>query len=304
MGDWDSYDGDATGVFNLDEFERPELAGARDRHVLVRMDGSDVGHVTALTEGITTVGRHSRCNIVTNVEGVSRKHAEIELTPETCRIRDMKSANGTFVNGERVVRYKLKDQDVLRLGPRVSFRYQIADRAQEDMIRHLYETSVKDSLTGAYNREYFSERIKAEVAYAVRHKTPVSLIIFDIDFFKKVNDSYGHPAGDAVLISVVREMKPTMRTEDVFARYGGEEFAITLRGIDLAGCGLVAERLRQVVERSKVVADGNEIRVTISLGCASLECLPTPNVESMIATADRRLYAAKHGGRNQVCIKG
>ncbi len=163
---------------------------------------------------------------------------------------------------------------------------------------------MRDALTGTYNREHFEERLKVEVAYARRHNTVVSLVMFDLDHFKKINDNYGHPAGDAALIYVSQRMQKGLRTEDVFARYGGEEFAVILRGIDLEGSRRVGERLRSTVAATPVEFDGKTFPVTMSVGCATLSDCPEPSTTALVAIADRRLYAAKHGGRNRVVAEG
>jgi two-component system cell cycle response regulator len=274
-------------------------------HVLVRMDGSDVGQVTTLSGTDIEIGRLAACQLHLPLEGVSRKHARITWDAGGYFVEDLASANGTFVQGSRIAeRTKLEDGDVIQLGPRVVFRYSVTDTGEEKILRQLYESSVKDSLTGAYNREYFGERLKSEVAYATRHQTELSLVLLDVDHFKKVNDTYGHPAGDAVLIATVWALARTLRTEDVVARYGGEEFAVILRGIALAPASTVGERLRGLVETAEVAHGTDSIRCTISAGCASLVCCTEPSGEALVAVADRRLYIAKRAGRNRVVHEG
>ncbi len=287
-------------------FERRDLLEAVSSptpgrsHVLVRMDGSDVGQVTKLEGAELHVGRLAKNAVHIPFEGVSRQHATIRWRDGAYWVIDQNSANGTFVQGTRVDEHRLSDGDVVQFGPRVVFRYSVTDTGEEKILRQLYESSVKDALTGAYNREYLNERLKAEVAYARRHLTELSLVMFDIDHFKRVNDTYGHPGGDAVLASTVAALSRTLRTEDVLARYGGEEFAVVLRGIALGQAEAVAERLRSLVEATEVKFEGHTIRCTISAGCASLASCALPEVEALIGLADRRLYAAKRGGRNRV----
>jgi two-component system cell cycle response regulator len=269
-------------------------------HVLVRMDGSDVGQVTALEGQSLEVGRAAKCAVHLPFEGVSRQHASLTWKDGSYWVEDSASANGTFVQGTRITHHKLSDGDVVQFGPRVVFRYSVTDTSEEKILRQLYESSVKDSLTGAYNREYFSERLKTEIAYARRHQTEVSLFMVDVDHFKKVNDTYGHPAGDAVLVNAVETLGKTLRGEDVVARYGGEEFTVILRGISLPNAIIAAERLRALVEAAEVIQDGHSIRCTVSVGVASLSCTDTSTEAALIAVADRRLYLAKRGGRNRV----
>jgi len=124
--------------------------------------------------------------------------------------------------------------------------------------------------------------------------------LVDIDHFKRVNDTYGHPVGDAVLRFVANVISRQLRTEDLFARYGGEEFVVVLRGIDLAGTERAGERVRKVVSTNCPSHDERIIPVTVSIGGASLSTCETPTTEALIATADRRLYVAKKRGRNRV----
>jgi len=146
--------------------------------------------------------------------------------------------------------------------------------------------------------------LRSELSYARRHKAEVSLAFFDVDHFKKVNDTFGHQGGDAVLVSLASAIRSMIRNEDVFARYGGEEFALILRGIDGAGAGTVGERLRERIEAMRVPFENKTLTVTVSVGCASFAELEEKTPESLVSTADKRLYAAKHAGRNRVVSQG
>lgn len=293
-----------TAVVHLGDLKRSSLPAKPDRHILVRMDSANVGQVFSLDSEEWSLGRHTQSTIVLTDDGVSRKHARIVREGDRYVLEDLGSANGTFVRGQKVDRHVLTDGDVFQLGPTVMFRYTYTDASQERMLNKLYEASVRDALTGTYNREHFEERLKVEVAYARRHNTVVSLVMFDLDHFKKINDNYGHPAGDAALIYVAQRVSKGLRTEDVFARYGGEEFAVILRGIDLEGSRRVGERLRSTVAATPVEFDGKTFPVTMSVGCATLSDCPDPSTTALVAIADRRLYAAKHGGRNRVVAQG
>jgi len=294
-----------TMVFDRrDLVEAVASAPSNRSHVFVRMDGSDVGQVTTLSGTLLEVGRLAKNHLHLPLEGVSRQHARIVFEDDAYWIEDLGSANGTFVQGARVSRHRLADGDVVQFGPRVVFRYSITDSGEERILRQLYESSVKDALTGAFNREYFNERLKGEVAYARRHQAELSLVLFDLDHFKRINDEHGHPAGDAVLQSTVASVAKTLRAEDVLARYGGEEFGIVLRGVGRDSARSVAERIRGIVESTSVHSDGKTIHCTISAGCAALSCCETPTVEALIAVADRRLYVAKRGGRNRIVSVG
>jgi diguanylate cyclase (GGDEF)-like protein len=157
-------------------------------------------------------------------------------------------------------------------------------------------------LTKAFNKKYFSDRLESEFTYSVRHGSPLTLVMFDIDHFKKVNDTYGHPAGDAVLSDLAALMLISLRAEDVFARYGGEEFAVICRGSDLAQGQVVGERLRKAVEGRPFAHDGKIIPVTISIGLAGLPDAAIKDAPGLISAADAALYRSKQGGRNRVSV--
>jgi two-component system cell cycle response regulator len=273
---------------------------AKDRHLLIRARGAQLGHVTRLGAELVRVGRSQECEIWLSDDGVSRRHAAIRQDPSGYIVEDTQSANGTFVAGQRVESAVLRDGDLIQFGPQAVFRYSITDESQELLLRQLYEASVTDALTGANNREHFDSQLRMELSYARRHNTDLALLLFDVDHFKRVNDTFGHPVGDEVLIEIARAVRRLVRNEDVFARYGGEEFALILRGIDIAGARAAGDRLRAQVEKLTIASDRGPVQVTISVGCASLSTTSEPTTEALVQTADRRLYAAKHGGRNRV----
>jgi two-component system cell cycle response regulator len=169
------------------------------------------------------------------------------------------------------------------------------------MYQVLEEQATTDGLTGLVNHRTFQERFSAMLGRADRHHFPVSMILTDIDHFKKVNDTYGHPMGDEVLRRVAAILNASARKIDIVARYGGEEFAIVLEGTDRAGARQLAERIRVDVAQQQLQSSKGTFQVTLSLGVASYPD-DAPAKDAIIARADLSLYAAKHGGRNQtVC---
>ena len=184
--------------------------------------------------------------------------------------------------------------------------------------QRILELGYQDGLTNAYNRRYFDERLKHEIDRCVRKKTDLAFLFIDIDFFKKVNDTYGHQAGDAVLVKLVSLMRDQVRSSDIVARYGGEEFAIILPETGLHIANEVAERIRNRVENQKLTFNNNTLNITVSIGLASLSQIKyqtgtnvkgqsnkTPdNLDQLLLRkADEALYQAKQTGRNQVVIK-
>ena len=167
----------------------------------------------------------------------------------------------------------------------------------------LRELAFRDGLTGLYNYRYFQELMDRELGRATRYHLPLSLMFFDIDYFKMVNDTYGHPAGDEVLRSLAKLVQTTMRTSDISVRYGGEEFAVILPMTELAGCKVFAERLRRQVEDMKMAIGGVVVRTTISLGVTTCGAgMATMDKSQMIAAADSAMYQAKQNGRNRVGV--
>jgi diguanylate cyclase (GGDEF)-like protein len=159
-----------------------------------------------------------------------------------------------------------------------------------------------DYLTLASNRGYFMEQAELELNRAIRYGSPLSLLMLDIDFFKQVNDTHGHKAGDIVLKKLVEVCRETLREVDVIGRIGGEEFAILLPETPCGEAVEVAERLRQVMENTKVPLDGGlPIRFSLSIGVTSLNSRED-NIDVLLNLADKALYKAKKSGRNKVCV--
>jgi diguanylate cyclase (GGDEF)-like protein len=167
----------------------------------------------------------------------------------------------------------------------------------------LSEISARDSLTGLYNRWYVMEKIDSEMNRSLRHGSPVSLIMMDIDHFKRVNDSFGHSAGDRVLRSVGQVLRDSCRVYDVAGRYGGEEFCIVLPETRVGNTTVVAERIRERLAASRFDVGEESVVVTASIGIAGIESIEAEDglsPLSLIDRADQALYSAKHHGRNRV----
>jgi diguanylate cyclase (GGDEF)-like protein len=174
------------------------------------------------------------------------------------------------------------------------------EAALRDLARRIQNSSAHDALTGLYNQGYLSERVRTELAFARRHGVDLSVILVDVDHFKRVNDRHGHAAGDDVLQRLAGRLTQSVRAEDVVGRLGGEEFLVLLRATSVDDAVVVAERMRAAVEASPLDACGLPIPVTISAGVASLAQTGASVARDLLAAADARLYAAKHAGRNRV----
>ena len=273
-----------------------------DTAYLVVLAGSNVGEMYKVEKDRTVMGRGDKVDIRLVDEGVSREHAAVVREDERVFLEDMASTNGTFCNGVRVQKQALSDGDKILLGSTTILKFSYQDKLDEMFQRQMSESALRDGLTKAFNKRFFTERLESEYQYAVRHDTPLSLLFLDIDHFKRINDQRGHQAGDYVLVELAGLVTGALRAEDVFARYGGEEFAIISRGTDITEGTALAERLRRSVEEHEFVFDGQRLAVTISMGVARA---PRPGVTSpaeLVSLADDTMYEAKRSGRNRVCV--
>ena len=168
----------------------------------------------------------------------------------------------------------------------------------------LYTQAVTDPLTGLYNRKFINERIFEEMVRSRRYNRDCSLIMLDIDHFKRVNDTFGHGVGDRVIERVADLLREIARASDVVARYGGEEFLMLLTETDAEGARSFAERVRKSIEESTIVSGKKEIKVTISSGVACYRDTFQNKLAAFVAETDRALYRAKKAGRNRVCVSG
>ena len=274
--------------------------GERRSACLVVISGAELGRMYKLEGPEMTLGRGDQVSIRIVDEGVSRRHAMIKQAGDTVTLVDLESTNGTFCNGERVHDRVLRDGDKIRIGTTTILKFTLQDALEEDFARRQYEWATRDALTGCFNKKYFVERLPAEMAYAKRHDKPLSLAMCDIDHFKKINDTFGHSAGDAVLKAVSRVLLESLRQEDTVARWGGEEFALVMRDTKGDAAFVAVERIRRRLEQTPIDYDGQRISVTCSIGVASNGeggQMYTP--EQLVQRADGFLYRAKHHGRNR-----
>jgi two-component system cell cycle response regulator len=266
---------------------------------LVVIHGENIGHKYDLDVKVLTIGRARDNDICVNHRSVSRNHVEVHVDERGAQLRDLRSTNGTFVNDQPVGSVYLRDGDRIKVG-RTVFKYISGSNVEAAYHEQLFTMTRHDALTGVHNRLSFDERIKDEVARASRYGRPLALLMFDIDHFKRCNDTYGHRAGDHVLREVAQLVHGLAQDNDFFvARYGGEEFAVLLLEYEDDTPTAFAEQLRAAVEAYEFDFEGNHIPVTISAGLAVWE----PRYElpgQLIEAADQCLYQAKAAGRNRV----
>lgn len=289
---------DETIVTVIHKVEDTGLQRRKKDACIVVIYGAELGRKYAIENREMTIGRATVNDICVSQDSVSRTHATIMMDEHGVKIRDNVSTNGTYVNDHKIHEVYLKDGDLIKVG-RSIFKFLTGDNIESSYHEEIYRLSTVDGLTQIFNKRYFVETLERELSRARRYDRPLALMMFDIDHFKRCNDTYGHRAGDHVLRHMADLVRQRSRKVDVIARYGGEEFAVVLPEIDLAGAAQFGESLRRMVEEEEFVFEGRRIPLAISVGVADLEP-GVANADDLIKKADARLYRAKQGGRNRV----
>jgi diguanylate cyclase (GGDEF)-like protein len=266
---------------------------------LVVIYGAELGKRIPLGTGIVECGRSSDTGIPLDDDAVSRRHARFAWTGSSFLVSDRGSTNGTWVNDVMVRERTLHDGDQVKIGHTI-FKFICGGNIELSYHEEIYRLMTFDGLTQVHNKRAFDAAIDREVSRAERYKRPLSLVLFDIDHFKRINDEHGHLVGDAVLRQLASVVRAHIRREDVAARVGGEEFALILPEIPGAQARQMAEKLRALVERTPFRFDERDIPVTASFGVGEFRLVPRMDVQDLYRAADERLYAAKKGGRNRV----
>lgn len=270
------------------------------RTYILFLKGELLGKLFTLKKGISVLGRSASADISINDSSVSREHVKIKVNGEKAMIEDLGSTNGTFVNRKRITKHALKDGDKIQISPSTVFKFVLSDESEKVFHEELYRMGVMDPVTNVYNKRYFTDRLEQEFSHVKRYKANLSLLMIDIDFFKRINDSYGHLAGDFVLGKLSEILFSMTRHEDIVARYGGEEFVAILPGTDEEGAMICAERIRNKIANTPLLFEDSEIKITVSIGVATFnDENPFKTEEDFIKAADKCLYYSKEHGRNR-----
>lgn len=266
---------------------------------LVQIHGPELGKKYVLSEAELSLGREEGNTIVIDLDNVSRRHAVVSCKDGKYFIKDQNSTNGTYLNDEEIRDIQpLRSGDLVKVGGAI-FKFLSGDKIESLYHEEIYTLTICDGLTGVHNKRYFLEFLEREMGRCHRYQRALSLIMFDIDHFKVINDTNGHLAGDYVLRELAQLIKPRIRREECFARYGGEEFAIVQPEAGTENTRKFAEKVRKLVEDHRFSFEGKDISVTISLGVSDLTGDMTEPLQ-FIKVADQNLYKAKKGGRNRV----
>jgi diguanylate cyclase (GGDEF)-like protein len=281
------------------DFTRSWRRSSPGQAFLVVIAGPRLGHRVLLGEEALEIGRGVGCGFQLDLDSVSRLHARVVWDGDRHVIADLRSTNGTYVNEVKVTEQPLTDGDRVGIG-KVLLKYLTGANVESAYHEEIQRLMRYDGLTGIHNRSHFDETLHNVVWRARFDGSALSLIAFDIDHFKRVNDTHGHPAGDAVLRQVAAVVSQVVPQGTMLARTGGEEFAVLCPGFAAAHAYELAEHIRRAVEASAFMAEGVRIPVTVSLGVA--ERAPSDqSPEALYERADGQLYAAKAAGRN--CVR-
>lgn len=271
---------------------------------IIIIAGTDTGRRFFLSAEVTTIGRGEKADVQIDDGSISRLHACIlRQADRTCLLEDMGSTNGTKINRQPVTRKELRDGDVIGLGD-VSIKFLSGTTLEAAIHEDLYRQSTTDALTGALNKRYMLETLDREAARMRRHGRGFGLVMFDVDGFKGVNDTYGHLAGDSFLRELCELVRNLLRREDLLGRYGGDEFMLLLPEADYAAALAVGNKICTAVATHTFTYEGHPLDVSVSAGvyATTAEADGTASIEELIARVDERMYTAKRSGRN--CVIG
>jgi len=271
---------------------------AEQRALLLVLSGTRLGHRLVLGDAVVDIGRGSAAGLILDADSISRKHARIERFGGGHRIVDLGSTNGTYVNGVRIKEQILTDGDRIGIG-KALLKYMAGGNIEGAYHEEVQRLMRFDPLTNIFNKRHFDESLRLSVFTAAGSAKPLSLIVFDLDYFKKVNDTFGHMAGDAVLCGATAAVQSILSPTELFGRVGGEEFAIVCEDAELGTALERAEAIRRAVAREPYAFEEKRLPVTVSAGVAQLA--DAEEAEGLFDRADAQLYAAKGAGRN--CVR-
>lgn len=253
-----------------------------------------------ITKPVTTIGREPVNTVFCDDASISRQHAKIVKGSGGFAIEDLGSTNGTFVNGQAVDAKNLSDGDKIQVGNHI-FKFLAGDSIESQYHETVYAMMTKDGLTNVNNKRYLVDALQREFERSKAYGRPFSIVMMDIDFFKKFNDTYGHLAGDEVLQEFARRLESLKQPNQIFARFGGEEFAWLMVETEVADAINLAEQARRAVEQQTFDTGAGQLQVTASFGVAQVDPDAHQNFSELLEAADQKLYQAKENGRNQVC---
>ena len=271
---------------------------------LIIIRGNPQGHRFFVSQAQMVIGREATCDIPLADNGISRKHAVVTKEADKIIITDQGSSNGTFVNDKKINAnepYTLAKEDMIRMG---NFILKYLPKGHLEILAYgnLGDAAHTDPMTKTYNKGYLLEALEAEFKRARALHTDFTVLFLDIDHFKKVNDTYGHDAGDYVLKEFSTLIRTSfVRPKDVLARYGGEEFVLLFSNTNAEQAREIAEKIRASVQTHAFIYEGKRIPITSSFGVSEMTAT-VDSASKLLKNADQALYKAKQGGRNQFVV--
>ncbi|MFH1261905.1 MAG: GGDEF domain-containing protein [Pseudomonadota bacterium] len=266
---------------------------------LITIHGPQIGKKFDLTGNETIIGRGETCAVRVNEENVSRQHAQVIRRDQEILIEDLNSTNGTYVNTRKITSHILQNGDLILIGNTI-FKFISGSNVEHEYHEEIYRLATLDGLTQVYNKAFFMDKLAEEFSRSRRYARDLSMIMFDFDHFRDLNNTQGHLAGDHALKKTALVILKSLRKEDVFGRYGGEEFVILLPEIRLQNALFLAEKIRKIVEETKFEHNEVQFKVTISLGVATVT-KDIRTIKQFLEKVDKALYKAKAEGRN--CVR-
>jgi two-component system cell cycle response regulator len=304
--DDDSDSTDSTKVLSSDQATlNQEMAKAKEQEAcLIIIRGTPQGHRFFITQEEMVLGRDPSADIAILDQSISRKHAKVVKSGGKVLLTDLGSQNGTLIKDKKLAPNEsrsLAKEDMIKLGSTI-MKYLPQGELETLFLGNLGSAAHTDALTKIYNKRYLMDVLEVEFKRAKALHTDFAVLFFDLDHFKKVNDNYGHDAGDMVL----REFAALVRTnyirpKDIFARYGGEEFVVLLGNTGAKAALEIGERIRAAIETHPFIYETKRLAVTTSMGIAELKT-GIESAATLLKHADQALYAAKNSGRNRIVV--
>ncbi len=291
--------------FDKTVIKRYVKTAAERQQILTIIDGlpADLGKIIELNKASMLIGRGEDADIRLEDFKVSQQHALLKLIKTkkesaAFQISDYGSTNGVFLNGEKIKRRRLRNGDLIEIGDTV-FRFSEAGSVEKKIHQQILALTYRDELTGIFNRRFLIIQLQNQFNFYQRYQRPFSLIMIDIDYFKQLNDIFGHLAADLYLKHFTANIKNLLRSSDIFGRFGGEEFLLILPETGISGAETLAQRIVAETEAMILKAEGKLIKTTVSCGITAAR-ETDQNLQQILQRVDSALYQAKESGRNCV----
>jgi diguanylate cyclase (GGDEF)-like protein len=272
------------------------------RPYLVILGGAHVGEIHKIGKTRAIIGRSHGADIRIADGGISREHVEVAGEHARVTVRDLGSKNGTFHNGRKVEKVELADGDKISIGSTTILKFSYRDGFDEAFEERLSSLGIRDEVTRALKKAFFLDRLESEVAFSIRHRTPIALITWGLDELEPIYDLHGPTIGASLLSAIGHAVSRVIRREDVFVRYGRERFGLLCRDAPIESAVRLAERLREVIAATVIRVGSESVHVTASFGVATCPAAVPGIVTAgdLTSAADAAMARAEALGRNRV----